>query len=386
MADARVLAWLLLLRLPGASPAVLCRLSALCGTPEAMLEAPRAQLLCAGAGEDLCESLAVWRDGGARRDALWRQRDADAAWLEREGVSLLALDDSTYPPPLRELSVPPPLLFVRGDLSALSAPQLALVGSRQPTPGGADSARSLAAALAARGLVVTSGLARGIDSVAHRAALVAGGRSVAVLGAGLDCIYPPEHRQLAAEVAASGAVVSEFPPGCPPLRGNFPRRNRVISGLSLGVLVIEAAERSGSLITARCAREQGREVMAVPGSPHNPMARGANALIREGAALVECAEDALAELTAQFRPLPAAGDAATAVDASRVAAAPPLDAGLRVLLEAVGFEPTPVDLAIARSRLAPAAVSAALAELELQGLVRRTPGGYLRMPHAGNID
>ncbi len=387
MIDSRALDWLLLLRLPGTTPAVLCRLLEICGTATGILRATPAELQRAGAEPELVAALTTWRGGGAERDRWERERDADTLWLEREGVSLVGLDDVDYPLPLRELPTPPPLLFVRGDPSVLSAPQLALVGSRRPTPGGIELARSLSAALASRGLVITSGLARGIDSTAHRAALAVGGRSVAVLGAGLDRIYPPEHRQLAEELATAGAVVSEFPLGCPPLRSNFPRRNRVISGLSLGVLVVEAAARSGSLITARCAQDQGREVLAVPGSPHNPMAHGTNALIREGAALVECAEDVLAELSAQLpEPLP---EAKAAVMATARATSNdhelPLDSGLRALLEAVGFEPTPVDLAIARSRLAPAVVSAALAELELRGLVQRTASGYLRKPHAGGV-
>ncbi|HEY7928760.1 MAG TPA: DNA-processing protein DprA, partial [Steroidobacteraceae bacterium] len=210
----------------------------------------------------------------------------DRAWALSAGVTPLHALDARYPPQLAAISDAPALLYVRGDASSLAAAQLAMVGTRRPTPLGARAARFFAAELARSGLIITSGLALGIDAASHEGALDAGGRSIAVLGCGLDAIYPLEHAPLAARIVAHGALVSEFPPGTPPRRGNFPRRNRLISALSRGVLVVEAARHSGSLITARLATEHGREVFAVPGCIHNLMARGCHALIKVGARLV----------------------------------------------------------------------------------------------------
>ena len=218
-------------------------------------------------------------------------------WLQGNNQHLLMWDEPSYPGLLGEIADAPPLLFVAGDPPVLERPQLAIVGSRRASPPGLDSARSFAAALARGGFVITSGLALGIDGAAHRATLEAGGQTVAVLGTGLQCLYPPRHLQLAQDILAQGgALVSELPLDSPPLAGNFPRRNRIISGLALGVLVVEASQSSGSLITARLAAEQGREVYAIPGSIHHPGARGCHQLIREGAMLVETVADILHSL------------------------------------------------------------------------------------------
>ncbi|WAJ37670.1 DNA-processing protein DprA [Pseudomonas sp. GOM7] len=235
-----------------------------------------------------------------RRSAEIRQRAASAlAWLEVPGQHLLMWDDARYPALLGELPDAPPLLFVAGDPELLDAPQLAMVGSRRASGPGLDNAHAFARSLAAGGFVITSGLALGIDGAAHQGALDGGGKTVAVLGTGLQCLYPARHKRLAAQIIEQGgALVSELPLDCAPQASNFPRRNRIISGLSLGVLVVEASPSSGSLITARLAAEQGREVYAIPGSIHHPGSRGCHQLIRDGATLVESVEHILETLRA----------------------------------------------------------------------------------------
>ncbi len=295
--------------------------------------------------------------------------EAEQRWLAQEHNHLLTLRDVAYPALLREIPDPPPLLFVCGDPALLSSPQIAVVGSRNPTPGGCDNAQAFSAHLVQAGLTVTSGLALGIDACAHRAALAAGGRTIAVAGTGLDRVYPARHRDLAHEIARQGALISEFPLGTPPRRENFPRRNRIISGLSLGVLVVEAARESGSLITARLAADQGREVFAIPGSIHSPQSRGCHALIRQGAKLVETAQDLLEELDA----LAGAAHAAVAHAARAPEAA--LVPDMRRLLEQLGYDPVDIDTLTARSGLTPDAVSSMLLQMELRGLVACCPGG-----------
>jgi len=222
--------------------------------------------------------------------------DDDLRWLENDQCHLLTLADQDYPTRLRDLNNPPPILYVLGDLEVINLPQLAIVGSRNPSNGGIQTAEDFSAHFARAGLTITSGLALGIDATAHQAALDADGYTVAVVGTGLDRTYPARNRALAQQIAQTGALVSEFKIGTRARAENFPRRNRIISGLSIGTLVVEAAQRSGSLITARLASEQGREIFAIPGSIHNPLARGCHRLIREGAKLVETAQDVLEEL------------------------------------------------------------------------------------------
>ncbi|PVZ10571.1 MULTISPECIES: DNA-processing protein DprA [unclassified Pseudomonas] len=250
----------------------------------------------------LAAPAAAWRALGLKASSAAARREPsvrDAAlaasrWLEQPGRRLVAWDDPDYPALLKEIADPPPLLFVRGNPALLERPQLAIIGSRRASTPGLDTAQAFAQALAGAGFVVTSGLALGIDGAAHRGAIRAGGGTVAVLGTGLENIYPQRHKGLAEElVQAGGALISEYPLATPPARDNFPRRNRLISGLSLGVLVVEAQLASGSLITARLAAEQGREVYAVPGSIHHPGARGCHQLIRDGAQLVESVEHIL---------------------------------------------------------------------------------------------
>jgi DNA processing protein len=300
--------------------------------------------------------------------------DADLRWLDAAGCTLLAATDARYPQSLRQSPGAPAVLFVLGSVAALGEPQLAMVGSRNPTAGGRATAREFAAFFARAGLTITSGLALGIDAACHEGALSADGLTIAVLGHGLDDIYPPQHKALAARIAASGAVVSEFPPGVAPLREHFPRRNRIIAGLGLGTLVVEAARESGSLITARLAGDAGREVFAIPGSIHNPLVRGCHQLIRQGAKLVECAEDVLNELkislTDQLLAAPAKG-------AQKNSA---LDKEYKILLDALAFEPASVDSLIERTGMNSESIASMLLILELDGHVAPHPGGrYSRM-------
>jgi DNA processing protein len=297
----------------------------------------------------------------------------DEAWLAGPGRRLLGWGSTDYPPLLAAIPDAPLVLFVEGTAAALSLPQLAIVGSRNPTALGRDTAQQFAGHLAGAGLAITSGLALGIDAAAHRGALVAGGRTIAVTGCGLDTVYPREHAGLAEEIAANGALVSEMPTGTPPLRQHFPRRNRLISGLSVGTLVVEAALQSGSLITARLASEQGREVFAIPGSIHNPMARGCHRLIRQGAKLVETADDIFAELGALLDVL----RTATLTEAPDVQAdsRPALDKDYEILLDALGFAPAGIDTLVARTGFATDVVASMLLILELDGRVAQQPGG-----------
>jgi len=307
---------------------------------------------------------------------------ADLAWAEGAGRALIAAGDPRYPRRLLEIADPPALLYVVGDAEALGLPQIAIVGSRNPTPQGAENARALAAGLARAGLVVTSGLAWGIDAAAHRGALEAEGTTIAVAGAGPDVVYPRVHRALAERIAASGARVTEYRPGTPPRRFHFPRRNRLIAGLALGVLVIEAGVRSGALITARLAAEHGREVLAVPGSIHNPLARGCHRLIRDGAKLVEGVADVLVEVAPGLRQ--ALEEEAGAAPAARGAPRARPDAASRRVLAALGHDPATADRLAQRCSLTAAAVSSILSALELEGRVRALPGGrYVRAEGSG---
>jgi DNA processing protein len=308
---------------------------------------------------------------GARDDAV----AADLAWLRSSGARILLACEPEYPALLREAPGAPVALYVLGNVTALAAPQLAMVGSRSPTPGGRATARQFAAYFARAGLAVTSGLATGIDAASHEGALQGGGATLAVCGTGLDSVYPREHAALAQRITERGALLSEFPPGTAPVRGNFPRRNRIIAALSLGTLVVEAARDSGALITARCAGDYGREVFAIPGSIHSPLSRGCHALIRQGAHLVEQGADVLSQLQI---PEPAA---AVTPAAALAVAAPELDKEYEMLLDALGFEPATMDALVARTELPGESVASMLLILELQGRVATHPGGrFSRLP------
>lgn len=298
------------------------------------------------------------------------QRASD--WPNGDDQHIVTIADAAYPQALLEIPDPPTLLYVRGRLELLNRPALAIVGSRNPTPQGIQNAERFAAAFAEAGLVIASGLALGIDAAAHRGALTAGGDTIAFIGTGIDRIYPARNRDLALEIGAKGAIVSEFPIGTPVTAFNFPKRNRLISGLSRGVLVVEAATESGSLITARLAGEQGREVFAIPGSIHSPQSRGCHKLIKQGAKLVETAQDVLEELhwnLVDALPTTALGDAG---------ASP----GQHELLELMGYDPCDLDDLAERSGLTADTLSVMLLHLELDGRIASLPGGrYQRLSH-----
>jgi DNA processing protein len=359
-----LLAWAALLRIPGVTrQQVALALSSVASVTE-LLRTPEPALEQLGFSENARRAL---------RSPDLAELEADLAWLDAPDRHLLPLTSKHYPPLLAATADAPPALYVRGALEVLATPQLAIVGSRHPTASGRDTAFRFAAHLARCGLAITSGLAEGIDGASHRGALAAGGPTIAVCGTGLERVYPEHHAELANAIAASGALVSEFAPRTPPRKEHFPRRNRIISGLSLGTLVVEAARQSGSLITARCASEQGREVFAIPGSIHSPLSRGCHRLIRDGAKLVETADDILTELR-----IPLAAAAATPAPAQPQPRAQPsdrLDKEYEILLDALGFDALGVDALVERSGLKPDAVASMLLILELRGLVEVRPGG-----------
>lgn len=294
---------------------------------------------------------------------------ATEAWLAQPGNSLMTLADADYPQTLLQIADPPALLYCKGRRALLGQPGLGIVGSRNATPQGLRDAEAFAHALSDAGLTIVSGLALGIDAAAHRGGLAGAGSSVAVVGTGLDRIYPARNKALAHRLANAGLIVSEFALGTPPLPGHFPRRNRLISGLSRGVLVVEATPDSGSLITARVATEQGREVFAIPGSIHSPLARGCHALIKQGAKLVESAADILDELAWQQRLAP-----------PRFAEANP-EAAPDPVLDAFDGAPTTPDALAQRTGLTLDALSAKLLTLELEGRIAALPGGRFQKIH-----
>jgi DNA processing protein len=355
--DARAAAWATL-QLSGIAARPLAELLRAFGSPEAVLAASPAQRRAARTEPTTARALGTAPD----RERLART----LAWLAEPGASLVAWDDPDYPPALLEIGDPPPVFYCLGRRELLARPTLAIVGSRNATPQGCADAAAFAAALSAAGLTIASGLALGIDAAAHRGALEHAGSTIAVVGTGLDRVYPARNRGLAHALAERGALISEFAPGTPPLKENFPRRNRLISGLARGVVVIEATLSSGSLITARLAGEQGREVFALPGSIHSPFSKGCHKLIREGAKLVETAQDILDELRLPLV-APAPGASAQGDGA--------LDPAASAVLAALGHAPADVDTIAARCGLAAAAVIATLTALELDGRAAPIPGG-----------
>ncbi len=364
--------WLALARTPGLHAGLLAPLLARYGDAAALLSAASGELLDIG-----MQPAAVRWLKSPDQSLL----DRDERWLEVEPHHFIHWGSEHYPLLLREISDAPVGLFVDGNVDVLALPQIAIVGSRNPTHAGAETAKAFAAHLASGGFTITSGLAIGIDAASHRGALDGGGTTLAVCGTGLDTTYPASHKALRAEIATRGALVSEFPVGTPPAKQNFPRRNRLISGLSTGTLVVEAAIQSGSLITARLAASQGREVFAIPGSIHNPLTRGCHQLIREGATLVESAQDIfpqVRQLTLSLAAHPAVIDARKAPDSTRVSGSP-LDKDHKILLDALGFEPAGVDLLVQRTGLQVSEVASMLLILELDGRIESFPGGlYVR--------
>ena len=312
----------------------------------------------------------------------WHLVERDIQWAQQSQRQFITHDSADYPTLLRNIPDAPLLLSVMGNHAVLSLPQISMVGARKATPSGLKTADHFARALVQSGIAVTSGLALGIDGASHRGALAANGVTIAVAGTGLQHIYPSSHRSLAAEIVEKGgAIVSEFVLDAPPRALNFPRRNRVISGLCMGVLVIEAAIKSGSLITAKYALEQGREVFAVPGSIFNPLSRGCHALIRQGAKLVEAVADIIDELSA-FHAI-YNEEAIVSSPRDMPADLPPES---RELLDQIDYAVTPFDVIVLRTRLTAREVSAILLSLELQGCIESVPGGYVKMVTTRKVD
>jgi len=304
----------------------------------------------------------------------WSIVQQDLDWASEESCHIMCFSDDDYPVLLKEIPDPPPVLFIRGDRSLLSSLQIAMVGARNPSPVGLAIASSFSKNLAEFGLTITSGLALGIDQAAHQGALsVASGKTIAVAATGLDRVYPARHRELAGEIVKIGALVSEFPIGTKPQPGYFPRRNRIISGLSLGVLVVEAAIKSGSLVTAKHAMEQGRDVFAIPSSIHNPLAKGCHHLIKQGAKLVETADDILQELgnLSQILVADPSNEVVSNTDNGENSLAIEYDE----LLQEMSFEPASIDSLVAQSKFTAEEISSMLLVLELQGFVSSAVGG-----------
>lgn len=349
-------AWLRLTLIPGIGGETQRKLLAAFGLPEAVFAAGR---------------LAARSVIGDRADLLFDSDPSEAvdrslAWASQPGQCLLTLADADYPRSLLEIPDPPSVLYVRGNPGLLRNRGLAIVGSRNATPQGLQTAETFAKALATRGLAIVSGLALGIDAAAHRGALAAEGATIAVIGTGADRVYPARNKELAMAIAEHGTIVSEFPLGTAAIAANFPRRNRIISGLVQGVLVVEAALESGSLITARLAAEQGREVFAIPGSIHSPVARGCHRLIKQGAKLVETAQDVLDELGnhPESPGVPEFVDAAASSD----------------ILTALGYDPCALDDLVARTGISADLLLGELLALELDGLIATLPGNrYQRL-------
>jgi DNA processing protein len=362
--------WLRLSRVPGLGSAGLATLLEAFDSPENIVGASQAQLRrVIGDNAELLDGITSEPDS--------QTMQSDLEWLAQTDSYLVTITDPAYPPLLREIPDAPVLLYIRGNPNCLSMPQLAIVGSRNPTPAGSENARAFARILVEGGLAVTSGFALGIDAAAHQGAMEAGGKTVAVVGTGLDRVYPARHHQLAHQVVAHGAIVSEYPLGTPPLRENFPRRNRIISGLSLGTLVVEAALRSGSLITARLAAEQGREVFAIPGSIHSPLSKGCHRLIRQGAKLVETANDIIEELGALVDSLRQVSEREVERGSMK-----PDSSGHGELLEYLGYDPIDINTLVERSGLTPEAISSMLLDMELAGEIKSCAGGKYQRIHA----
>lgn len=355
--------WLAAIRLKGLGPATIRRWLNIIPDIKALFTAKAYELKYLGANEKQIQNILNLDLHSAARDL---------EWCEKNNCSIITLKDPDYPPQLFEIYDAPLLLFVRGCVKVLSEIQIAMVGSRNPSVMGKENAEHFSYALAKAGLIITSGFALGIDKLCHVGSISASGKTIAVFGTGLNCIYPASHRALLDTVILNGAVVSEFPPEELPKARNFPRRNRIISGLSVGVLVVEAAIRSGSLITAKFAIEQGREVFAIPGSIHNTLSKGCHQLIQQGAKLVETTQDIIEELgiLSQYQKTPKITENHTPLTK--------IDVKSMELLQHMGYEVTPLDVMIRRSGLTASEVSSILLYLEMQGYVQSVCGGFVR--------
>ena len=388
-------AWLMLTRLPGFGLQTRQVFMDQVQDAASLLAMSEGPLRSLGIRREAREAVLAWQCRDQKHPViqevadLWHQVDS-------LGLDLVCWSDPDYPEPLRHIHDAPLLLYLRGQRELLGREQVAIVGSRNATRAGLAHARDFATAIGEAGYVVTSGLALGVDGAAHAGVLEAGNPTIAVIGTGLDIPYPSQHKALASRIAAQGLLVSEYPPGTPPRAGHFPKRNRIISGLSRGVLVVEASRRSGSLITARLAMEQGREVFAIPGSVHNPLARGCHDLIRQGARLVETMEDIREELGAWWsrppeaaapaKPKPAPAPLTPVPDLADSMPEPP-DPGLPdhlaqreiAVLEALGYDPRSTDELCEATGLPADQLMQSLLLLELENLVEATPGGYQKI-------
>ena len=352
--------WLALLRVPGIGSKTFINTLA-SYTPEQLFKQSNSTLSALGLKQKSIDYI---------KSPDWKQVEEDILWTKQPENAVITFNDELYPAQLKEIDNPPALLFTRGNTKLLSQPQLSIVGSRNPSPLGLQTAIEFAQSLAQQGFTITSGLALGIDAASHQGALNVNGHTIAVTGTGLDRVYPARNKELATKIANTGLLISEFPPGTTAKANHFPRRNRIISGLCLGLLVVEAAKQSGSLITARMALEANREVFAIPGSIHNPLARGCNALIKEGAKLVENIQDILEELNQynqQPETIPQENPKST------------LDLEQQNLLNLIMFSPTSVDWLVQQSEFSVEVISSMLLMLELQGCITATPGGYIRI-------
>ncbi len=374
LTDKQIGPWLALFHTPQLSLKQKHRLLSAFGTVFAVLEASDSQLESAGIPPPARKALTDYRK---RPDTsvIGRQVEQSLHWASQQDCNIITLEDPRYPERLKQLAVPPLLLYVKGYSEILSKPQLAIVGSRNAGVTGIETAQNFARQLSRRGMVVTSGLALGVDGASHLGALEAGQPTIAVMATGIDRIYPRRHEALAQQIVENGALVTEFPLQSCPRPAHFPQRNRIISGLCVGVLVVEAALKSGSLITARFAMEQGREVFAIPGSIHNPLAKGCHALIRQGVKLVETVDDILEEIMPQM------------VDTTMTEPAKGGDVGLTGFLDEeagsvlaqVGYEATPMDLLVERTQMPVSALTQVLVRLELERYVQPVSGGYIRL-------
>ncbi|MHA6910166.1 DNA-processing protein DprA [Ralstonia pseudosolanacearum] len=372
---AELAAWLRLTETPGIGPVAARQLLAAFGLPQDIFRQSYAALAKV-LPERQARALLAEPD-----EALAALIERTAAWAAEPGNAIFTLADRGYPPRLLELPDPPTLLYAKGDVSLLRAAAVGVVGARSATAQGLENARAFAQALSAANVTIVSGLALGIDAAAHDGALTGPGSTIAVVGTGLDVVYPARNRALAHRIAEAGLILSEYPLGMGARAENFPRRNRLIAGLARGLLVVEAAAQSGSLITARLAAEQGRDVFAIPGSIHSPLAKGCHLLIKQGAKLVETAADILDELGWSRTPAPATRTPRTAAPAPAPASAPAAAAAETALLDALGFDPVDLDTLCERTGQTAANLSAQLLALELAGRIERQPGGrFLRLP------
>jgi len=364
--------WVSLWRVSGVGPKYFQMLLNHFNNPADVFNATSSSLKQAGISQNLANTILDNKESDSAKP--------DLEWLNgADNHYIITINCPEYPRLLKQIDNPPPLLYVHGELSIINDPQLAIVGSRNPTQSGMTSAYDFAKYLAQTGLCITSGLALGIDGSAHQGALDGNGPTIAITATGIDRVYPAKHRDLAHKIVESGAIISEFPIGTQPRSGNFPRRNRIISGLAHGTLVVEAALKSGSLITARLASEQGREVFAIPGSIHNPLAKGCHQLIRQGAKLVEMAHDILEEMSAVID-LSEVDQADLEKPSNTYTSEENIDPEHQILLEKMGYDPIQIDQLVVTTGFKPESIAAMLLMLELQNQVSSNGGGtYTRI-------